>query len=343
MENKKVGEFRLNEKLTNKFINALSCVGTILGLHQAIQAIMDQQCLKSVVSIGFTLGSVWVLIFFHYNKKKYVDLYAVCSSMSLNNRLQSLREMILIKHREIIGNDNKYKIKNAKFYYILSQSETNENAYDLHYSISFKLCKTWFMRKCTRDRTLRFFVLTLSSAPQNFIAEIITESEMSVESYSTIIECAKKDYTTRGESGSKEKVYSGLYEIITVIPQDIAKKKQIEIRFSYDVLGQIKKAQDKHSFTIIPRNYSTKINKFEVRVQTKNIPIDNLELQRYGISGDFEIVELFIPCEPTNLLFESSGEETIVEGASEHYALVKPDMNSAYSIQFDLPKQNGGK
>ena len=331
----------MNERLTNKFINAVSYLGTILGLYQAIQAIKDQQCFKIIVSVALTLVFVLLLIFFHQNKKKYVDLYAVCNSMSLNNRLQSLREMILIKHREIIDNDNKYRIKNAKFYYILSQSKTDENAYDLHYSISFKLCKTWLMRKSTRDRTLRFFAITLSAAPQNFTSEIITESEMSVESYSTVIECAKKNYTTRGESGSREKGYAGLYEIITVIPRDIAKKKQIEIRFSYDIFGQIKKEQDKHSFTIIPRNYSTQINEFEIRVQTKNVPIDNLELQRYGISGEFEVAELFIPCEPTNLLFEPSREicvGAIGEDTCEHHVLVKPDMNSAYSIQFDLPK-----
>ena len=164
-----------------------------MGLYQAIQAIKDQQCFKIIVSVALTLVFVLLLIFFHQNKKKYVDLYAVCNSMSLNNRLQSLREMILIKHREIIDNDNKYRIKNAKFYYILSQSKTDENAYDLHciqYRSSY--VKHGLCENLQEIALCVFLLLRCQLAPQNFTSEIITESEMSVESYSTVIECAKK-------------------------------------------------------------------------------------------------------------------------------------------------------
>lgn len=333
----------MNEKLTNKVVSVISLIGTFLGAFQTVEMIIDKQRSNIVPSVILTLAFALLFIFFHNSKKKYVDLYAVCNSMSLNNRLQSLREIILIKHREIIGNDNKYRIKKAKFYYTLSQSKIDSNAYDLHYSISFKLCKTWLMQRCTKDRTLRFFAITLSASPKNFTSEIITEAEIPIEGQSTIVECAKKNYTTRGESGSNEIEYSGLYEIITVVPPDMAKKKHIEIRFSYDILGQIKKSQDKHNITIIPRNYSTRVDEFEVVVQTKNVQIDNLELQRYGINGEFEIAELFIPCKFSNFPCELSYkniEKNIDEEIHEHYAFVKPNMSSAYSIQFDLPKQN---
>lgn len=339
----KVWWISMNDKFTKRIIDYISLIGTIAGLYQTYQAIEDQQWYNIIAIIVFMTAFFLILIFFHYKKKRYVDLYAICNSMSLNNRLQSLREMILIKHREITNNNNKYKIKSAKFYYILSQSRIDKSTYDIHYSISFKLCKTWLMRKSTRDRTFRFFAITLSTVPQNFTSEIITEDKMPVENYSTEIVCANKNYTTRGESGSNEKEYSGLYEFIAVIPQEIAKKKQIEIRFSYDILSQVKKAQNKHSFTIVPRNYSAhQIKKLEVRVQAKNIFIDNLEFQRYGINGEFEIAELFIPCEPTNLLCNppiGKCVEAITQNVHEHYVSIKPDMNSAYSIQFDLSKQ----
>lgn len=329
----------LNEKWTNRFINTISCIGTLFGLWQSIRAIKDQQRCELILSTVFMILFTLVIIFFNYNKKKYLDLCAVCNSMSLNNRLQSLRELILIKHRELNGEDHKYKIKNAKFYYILSPSKESKDTYDIHYSISFELCKPWFISRDSKSCTVRFFAITLATSPQNFISEIVSRNEQITEKCSTIIKCAKKNYTIRGESGSKEKIYSGLYEIITVIPPDIAKKKQIELRFSYDILGQIKKEQNKHSFTIIPHNYSSKMNKFEVRIQTSNMHIDNLELQRYGINGEFEIAELFIPCEITEHVSEMSNKiatGNVARGDQAYYTLVKPDMNSAYSVQFDL-------
>ena len=195
----------MNDKFTKRIIDYISLIGTIAGLYQTYQAIEDQQWYNIIAIIVFMTAFFLILIFFHYKKKRYVDLYAICNSMSLNNRLQSLREMILIKHREITNNNNKYKIKSAKFYYILSQSRIDKSTYDIHYSISFKLCKTWLMRKSTRDRTFRFFAITLSTVPQNFTSEIITEDKMPVENYSTEIVCANKNYTTRGGKWQQRK------------------------------------------------------------------------------------------------------------------------------------------
>ncbi len=306
-----------------------------------IQAMINREKLNIAFSILMFIALMALISAFNYNKKKYVDLYAVCSSMALNNRLQSLREIILIKHREMMGNNNRYKIENAKFHYILSQSKEDKNAYDIHYSMSFKLIKPLFMRRSINNRTFRFFIITLEASPKNFKSKIITNKNISAQNSIKTIKCAKNNYTIRGESGSREKSYSGLYDIITVIPPDIAKKKCIEINISYDILGQIKKTQDKHSFTIIPHNYSSKIKRLEVRVQNNAIEIDNLELQRYGINEEFEIAELFIPCEPTSPLCGNSREasiESTTEDIYEHYTLIKPNMASAYSVQFDLPK-----
>ena len=338
----------MNGKLTNIFINGVSILGTIVGFIQIIpvilsvilpeQSISIYQYIEGIVSVLAFVTLVILVIFIYRNKKTYVDLHTICSSMALNNRLQSLREIVLIKDREISGKNHTYRIKTAKFDYILSQTKGFENSYDVHYTIIFELVKPWFMLKGVKNRIFRFFIITLAAAPRNFVAQISTEKKDFDDIHSRIMQCAKKNYTVRGESGSNEKGYTGLYEIISVIPPDMAKKKKIEIKFTYDIIGQIKKEQSKHSFTIIPKNYSSKINKMEIRVQTKNIQIDNLEFQRYGINGEFEIAELFIPCEPT--IFSNLREsltEDMGEDIYEHYTSTVPIMNSAYSVQFDLP------
>lgn len=83
-----MGAFRVNEKLTNRVVNLISLIGTILGLNDIIQAIKDQQWNNIVAPIIIFLAFILVLIFFHHDKRGYVDLYAICNSMSLNNRLQ---------------------------------------------------------------------------------------------------------------------------------------------------------------------------------------------------------------------------------------------------------------
>lgn len=326
----------MNENYTTKFVNIISCVGTIYSLYQAVCGIKNQRYSEIVFSFAFTVAFILLLVLFNHNKKKYVNLYAVCSSMSLNNRLQPLREMILIMHRESIGNDNRYKINNAKFKYVISPSQVSADAYDIHYDICLNLYKPRFLHNNTIKRTFRFFIITLATAPQQFITKIITNNnEMTVYS-------SQKEYTIRGESGSKEKAYSGLYEVVTVIPREIIRTKghQIQLEYSYNIFGQIKKSQQKHSFSIIPRNFGPKIEKIEVYIQTKNMKIRNLELQRYCVDEKFEIAESFVPCNPSDfppeILDESSNE---LENAHGYYTSVQPNIHSAYSVQFDLPNE----
>lgn len=331
----------VNAKYTTKFVNTISCVGTIYSLYQAVCGIKHQKYSEILFSLAFTIAFIILLLLFNYNKKKYVDLYAVCSSMSLNNRLQTLREIILIMHRQSIGNDNKHKIDNAKFTFVISPSQISADAYDIHYVICLDLHKPCFLCNNTIKRTFRFFIITLATAPQHFISKITANNdEMTVYS-------SQKEYTIRGESGSKEKAYSGLYEIVTVIPSKMIKRKgrQIQLQYTYDVLGQIKKAQDKHSFTIIPRNFGVKIKKIEIYIQTKNMQVSNLELQRYGNDEKFEIAELFIPYKPFCLLSNISegSSSKVLENSYGYYTSMYPNIHSAYSVQFDLPKDTTSK
>lgn len=288
----------MNTKITDQLMNAISWLGAIVGMIQSVLAVQEEKYVATIFSVSLSLAFVLIILVFNCNKKKYVDLYSVSSSMALNNRLHSLRELVLIKHREINGDDGKYKIKRADFGYTLSQSKKRANFYDIHYLISFDLLKPkllpQFIVNHSRNRTFRFFIITLAAHPEEFSGKIY----FSNDSEPQMVECVKKDCITKGKSGSNEKLYSGVYEIITVIPLNIAKERQIRIEFEYDIKGQISKDQRKHSFTIIPRNYSRKIRTLNVAVQGKDVKIENLELQRYGINGEFEIPELFYPPDP---------------------------------------------
>lgn len=335
----------MNTKIANWIISTISFAGTIIGIVQATFLTPKQEKLQIIISVSIAVIFALIFIFFYFTKKKYVDLYSVCSSMACNNRLQSLREFILIRHRAAHGNDNRYRIKKAKLNYTIFPSKEIPNCYDIHYTIAFKLLKPWyipwFMMKSTKNRTLRFFIITLAAYPQNLVARIFTEKSLPNDNNILTTECTKKNSTVRGESGSNEKTYSGLYEIISVIPKDIAKNRQIEITFTYDIVGQIKAEQNKHSFTIVPSNYSRKIHELEVNVQFGNMIIDNLEFQRYGIDGEFEIAELFVPCESkssSDFDYIPAPVGVTIKDIHRYYTSIVPMMNSVYSVQFDLPK-----
>lgn len=312
----------MNAKIEDKFIQVLSVFGTLIGLFSAVYTAVTSKegTFNVVVSVLLFVLFLAIIVFFRFYKKAFVDIYSICSSMALNNRLQSLREVILIRHRETQDDTNKYRVDQAYFEYVIKKSDAN--SYDIDYIISFDLLKPWFMRRkqSAGHRTLTFFIITLGAAPENFAAEI-SGNAASGNSDAVKIIPVIQNATGRGESGSTEKAYAGLYKVITILPQNIEKGTHIE--FKYSIRGQIKTDQTKHSFTLIPQNYSSKINKMAIKIRSEGVHIHHPELQRYGADGRFEIAESFVQKR---------------EEISEYDVFLVPMMKSAYSIQFDLPQ-----
>lgn len=313
-------------------MSVISFFGTLAGLAQTIQVFMDPGDNNIVIPMILTIMFLALTILFSQSKKEFVDLYTVCSSVALNNRLQTLRELVMIQHREMMIKNHRYKINKAKFEYKLTQSKTDKMSYDLHYDISLDLTRPYLMRKTTKNRTLRFFAITLAAGPSNLKAkfrDVSSSSGRCGHDDSVSVICVAKDCTTRGESGSNEKIYSGVYEFIVVLPDGYEKKNCINLTVSYDIFGQIKKDQGKHSFTIIPLNYGYKISELEVRVYTEDVKIRELEFQRFGVNGEFEIPALFEPVRET----PAAGN------IQKFYSSIKPMKNSVYSVQFVLPEK----
>lgn len=305
----------MNSKLTDKFITITSVIGTIISIVQLFRPDISNRCPAILVIILFAS----VFLVFHKTKKSFADIYTICSCMALNNRLQSLRELVMVKYNELLSNCNKFHIHNACFRFHLTPSLISSDIYDVHYLINFELARPLFCGKSVNNYTIKFFVITLEASPEDFKTEISINNASFQK-----IESVLHNITTHGESGSKVKQYSGLWEITTVLPRNISRHDKIAIRFLYDVRGQIKKNQEKHSFTLIPKNYSSKIRQVEIVLSTRDIQITRPEFQRYAPNGDFEIATSF---------FRDETEPSCLT------ASIRPIMDSAYSIQFDLPQE----
>lgn len=337
-------------KLAERFIGGISLLGTLAGLAQTILSFIPGHSkgffypiLSVIVFIFFLIMSIYII----RSKNRFVGLYDICSFVSLNNKLQTLREIIFIQYRDLTKKTHQNKIRQASLHYTLKESEMDPDSYDLHYKLSFDISRARFWKNSIRNRTFRFYIITLAAAPANFMATVTdttgrrrrigssghdAEGMRAAPEFS-IVECVKKDCTIRGESGSNEKEYSGLYEVIAVPPSLFSKAKRINITYEYDVFGQIKKTQNKHSFTIIPRNYGNKISSLDVHIRTEHVPISDIEFQCFKSDTDFSIPELFIP----------DGNPNENAAVQQGFALTaKPNMNAVYSVQFSLPNDSGG-
>ena len=309
----------MNKKIFEKFIFSISILGTIIGLVQTlVELLVRRGSLEFWCALLLFVALVTTSIYLYKLKAKFVDTVSICSVMALNNGLQALREAILIQDRRLKENYFTGKIAEAKFFYTISPSMGNMNSYDVHYFIEFKINKGFRLK----NRTFQFYVISLAAEPQNLVTRVVTDG------CEQLVKSSKKNCTIKGESGNAERMYAGLYEIITVIPQNLIEEKEIKIDYSYDVIGQIKAVQEKHNFVIIPENYSRKIKKMEVRVKGDQVQLENLELQHYGRDTTFEIAEPFF-------LHKSE----LDSGNCIFYTSTVPDMSAAYMIQLDLPKK----
>ena len=336
----------MNRKLTEQFISIISILGTLAGLAQIILSLLSPKIpqnmnLTILAIIGFLLLllSVYVL----RSKKQFIDLYDIVSFIALNNRPQTLQEIIFIQYRKLMKKTHKNKMDLVVLHYSLKEGENDHNSYDLHCKLSYDISRPRFCKNSIKNRTLRFYIITLATLPANFRTKITKmtdrDREISYSGHQTedmqvipecTVECVKKNCTTSGESGSNEIEYSGLYEITTVLPPSFSKVSRLNITYDYAVIGQIKKTQKKHSFTIIPSNYGNKISSLDVRVSTEYVPISDVEFQCYKRDTGFSIAELFIQD-------DSLSEKT---AAHQEFSLTtKPNMNAVYSVQFTLPNE----
>lgn len=276
---------------------------------------LTEPYLKMAIRLVF-VALVLLLVFFL--KKTFTDLFTVLYSMAKNNKLHTLRELVMITHDRKAGKHNKFHIKEGEFVYRISRSESSDGdeptTYDVRYTLSFTLSKPWYIRMTPQNRFFRFYLICDSeNAPTDDTTQVL------VDKINQGIAAVIDKVTVRGESGDQIEEFSGLRQAKMVLPPHIHRKSKIKVDVSYDIKSNINRLDKMYNFVIIPSNYGKKMRRMKIKIETPDTKVFCPELQFTGWDGAWETVEYLLP-----------------SGADSYETEIQPNMKSAYFVQFHL-------
>ncbi|MGY3663199.1 MAG: hypothetical protein ACXAHE_04915 [Roseburia sp. 1XD42-69] len=309
------------------FDNTLTCISA-LCVFQIIRDIGNNVISDDVspfINIIITLGEIIIFLMiifnFYYKKRMFVDLFDMLKTMTQNNKLHPLREVVMVVNDRYEDSKNRYKICNAEFQYTLIRKD-NEKEYDVNYKISLRLKK-----KNQKNSILKFYIIL--DIEGNF-----KKDEVPINVTFTAKNGSKISFTTHPQSVTISKIdynkkFSGLYEINIKIPEIIIKgfKKNyfqcdicytLENNFSFSI-------ENNYNFFIYPDNYGKRIAQCNVNVLVSEDENYNIECYCLCAGNIIEKAFDFIPnknCNNKDILYK------IFSGS------FKPLKNSAYFINL---------
>lgn len=282
--------------------------------------ILKNQGIKLVLIIFIIL----VILSF---KKRYADLYSMLYAMAVNNKLHTIREMVMIEYNYLKKRSNFYKIERAKFQYRVSPSagsEQGEVRYDIGYSLHFDLQKPLFRRADSEKCRFRFYAIIEKGKKENVRASVTLDGQ------ETTVEPIFQQATINGFGLDQIRAYYGLYEIIVQLPADVKRNSRLSCSLSYYVRENVGEEMDLYVFTIVPRNYGPFMKEFEIELIEDGARLDEIALQKTDISGELDFESTF----------SQDGDGTAGERV---YRLtngtLKPDMKAAYFVEFLIGRE----
>ena len=318
----------MNEKIFDKLFGWLGAIGTIDILLNTFFTLSSSSISDDnkpiVVAITNFVFIIIILSFFYFYKKKFVNLYTILNTIAHNNKLHTIREMVMIQYKEICNDQNHYQIKKAEFKYTLIPAKNDDCEpnnkklyYDVDYNLSFQL-QTPFIRKLSfKERLFKFFAIIETGNIE--IKEASFKEDGNVEQFFMPI---FHQSTISGKSLDKNKDFAGLYEVTLQLPPNIKRKESLMCNVNYTVRKNINSNLDVYSFVIIPNNYGKTIQGLGISLIDKSKSIQQLELIQADTSGEIKIVSTFKMKEN-----ENQKEYQLT------YENFKPDMKTIYFIQ----------
>lgn len=318
----------MNNKILDKLVSWLSILAfvytiTTSGLirfpwSQPINDFLNKLNEDSVrIVVAFSM--LLLIIFFLLYKKSYVDLYETLWTMAENNKLHPIRARVIVTYKYLKNRKNRFKIKKAHFTYkVLSK---NTKAVDVAYDLEFEIKPDWWrilLQKIHR-RNFSFYIITNDTSELDVCECSLQLNNEERQPLSPVIH----DVTTKGQGEDRIRKYSGLNEVTFCYPLKIRYGDILTYRFSYICRDNLSIDEVRHSFVIIPENYSTKIDEIDIEVKSECVKLDKLELQKF-YKRDIVIASLFKRMEEEKLISSYRLAEKI-----------KPQKESCYFIQFD--------
>lgn len=313
----------MNKKLFDSVMAIMSAIGAIAvaidlflvsGMNLFCPGIYTESREFSVMR--FVLGCVLfvtIILYVVFFRKRHTDLYDLQYTMAKNNKLHPLRALAVITNDYEKGRYNKLRILRATITYELQHNVSND--FNVKYGLSFQLFKR---RNQMVTDTLRRFRLYALSEDNKALKNV----SITIDGHDHHIPLICSG-TLLGHGGDHINRFAGLNKIQVVLPERLDWKNLIELKVEYLIENQISLFDGQYSFVIIPKNYSPWIREITVEFFTDGETVANLHCQRIGVSGVLETVATFSEVDKTTEMYRIS---------------FKPNMQSVYFIQFDLPR-----
>lgn len=288
--------------MLNNFFTTINLICLIPVVHQIIDTfknfIVERNninLLELLVEIGIIL---FIFYYVYYNKKLITNTFDLLKELIQNNKLHTLREVVMVANKQHTKKTNPCCIEKGIFRYKLSYSSDVQkpelsNYFNVEYEIQLSIK---YNHLKGNDNLLKFYLI-LDSCEQKFMYNIPVTINLtsSIEVGSLKFNVLPQSVTTSGMDHID--LYAGLYEISFQIPKKWA-KNTITCTISYciykNILLTTNTDRREYNFAILPANYGRKFKKIEIEVSAPKTLDINITSQRICIGKAAEKAYDFI-------------------------------------------------
>lgn len=297
----------MREKLLNNFfiiINTLCVISFIQEIIKNInKSIQQEPTTMNLLDVFIAVTLTLLIVYFIYHDKKIIlNTFDLLTILIQNNKLHTLREIVMVTNKQHTNKTNPCQIKNATFRYTLSpssevKSSDSSDIYDVTYEIQLTINYNYLSRCLKHNDNILKFYLILDAYKQSFIHNlpITIRLDSNIEQESLEFNVLPQSVTTSGIDHVD--ICTGLYEISFQPP-----KKWIRKTFKCTILYCINQNfklttnlnNQEYNFAISPANYGSKLKKIEIEVITPKTLDINIACQRICIGKTAEKIYDFI-------------------------------------------------
>lgn len=327
----------MQRKLLDKVIIIVSTVGLLQGILSFVQNVLlnsGNTNVKNrvVLNIIVIIYMAFIIYFIFYNKKYIINNFQQLKLLVENNKLQTLREVIMLVNKKYEKKSNLYSIHKAEFVYELCKNDT-PNYYDVIYKIKLDIrC----FRIIKKDNTTFHCYAILDSINPSLVEETSIKILLKYNYGKELeFEVIPQSVTTSGMDHIAN--CTGLYEIIFDIPENkrpYFRSWSVNCIISYVIkknilLHEEDKGQQEYNFVIIPYNYGKTMKKCSVEVNVpQNLEV-NIAFQRISTKEGEKLID-FVK------ISEKDEKKSYILTTNEF----KPNMNTVYLTHITKIKNN---
>lgn len=229
---------------------------------------MELSCLYFAIIGGIMCFMTLLILFLRRKYHKYVSFFYLMEQMVNASNVQTMREMAFVAYHNILNHANRLKIRRVDFNYTIEKSNDQTNYLDVKYGIRMKIEKLfwWHLREKSMIPFGFFTIKEKEVRPDQHNINILMEK--GGEEIKFVI----RELSAATSVYDANDLFQGIYKIETAIPKEYLKKDDISFSCEYEMKSNISlndEEKGEYAFTVIPRNYGTKIKDLKICINVE--------------------------------------------------------------------------